>query len=54
MLSSMRLAASTPLGKEETKKIKTIIQSIKDKPESFDFQAPVDWKGRDHSRQAWV
>lgn len=45
MLSSMKLTPSTMLGKEESKKIKTIIQCILDKPESFEFQAPVDWKG---------
>jgi len=45
MFSSMRLTPTTVLGKEEAKKIKTIIQSIMDKPESYDFQNPVDWKG---------
>ena len=44
MLSSMKLAPTTLMGKEEAKKIKTIIQSLIDKPESYDFQAPVDWK----------
>jgi hypothetical protein len=44
MLSSMRLSPATIMGKEESKKIKTIIQSILDKPESYDFQIPVDWK----------
>jgi hypothetical protein len=46
MLSSMKLAPSTLMGKEEAKKIKTIIQCILDKPESYDFQNPVDWKSR--------
>jgi hypothetical protein len=41
----MKLSPITPLGKDEAKKIKTIIQSLYDKPESYDFQSPVDWKG---------
>ena len=45
MYSSMKLSPTTLMGKEEAKKIKTIIQSILDKPESYDFQSPVDWKG---------
>lgn len=45
MFSSMKLAPNTPMGKEEIKKIKTIIQFIFDKPESYEFQSPVDWKG---------
>lgn len=44
MFSSMKLMASTLMGKEESKKIRTIIQNILDKPESYDFQHPVDWK----------
>jgi hypothetical protein len=44
MFSSMKLAPNTPMGKEESKKIKTIIQYILDKPESYEFQTPVDWK----------
>jgi hypothetical protein len=50
----MKLAPATTMGKEEAKKIKTIIQSILDKPESYDFQAPVDWKGILISTQPWV
>lgn len=46
MFSSMKLAPTTLMGKDETKKIKTIIQSILDKPESYDFQSPVDWKSK--------
>lgn len=45
MFSSMKLAPNTAMGKEESKKIKTIIQFILDKPESYEFQSPVDWKG---------
>jgi len=45
----MRLNPATIMGKEESKKIKTIIQSILDKPESYDFQNPVDWKCNDPS-----
>jgi hypothetical protein len=41
----MRLVPTTALGREESKKIKTIIQNILDKPESYDFRTPVDWKG---------
>ena len=46
MLSSMKLSQTTLMGKEEAKKIRTIIQSLLDKPESYDFQNPVDWKGK--------
>jgi len=45
----MRLTPTTVLGKEEAKKIRTIIQSIMDKPESYDFQNPVDWKGSQYN-----
>ena len=51
MFSSMKLAPNTPMGKEESKKIKTIIQFILDKPESYEFQSPVDWKGKSFDRQ---
>lgn len=47
----MKLSPTTLMGKEESKKIKTIIQNILDKPESFDFQNPVDWKGISRSTQ---
>ena len=45
MLSTLKLASKTPLGKEEFKKAKTILQSLYDNHESFDFRLPVDWKG---------
>lgn len=51
MFSSMKLAPNTPMGKEESKKIKTIIQFILDKPESYEFQSPVDWKGNSPPKQ---
>ena len=34
MLSSLKLVSTTPLGKEETKKIKTIWQSLQDNNDS--------------------
>jgi hypothetical protein len=54
MFSSMKLAPTTLMGKDETKKIKTIIQSILDKPESYDFQNPVDWKSKCNNTKLWV
>jgi hypothetical protein len=53
MFSSMKLSPSTLMGKEESKKIRTIIQNILDRPESYDFQHPVDWKGSDSLKQPW-
>lgn len=53
MFSSMKLSPSTLMGKEESKKIRTIIQNILDRPESYDFQHPVDWKGSDRMKQPW-
>lgn len=44
MLSTLKLTSKTPLGKEEFKKVKTILQSLYDNHESFDFRMPVDWK----------
>ena len=49
----MKLVPTTVLGKEESKKIKTILQFIFDKPESYEFQAPVDWKGTFLSSKEW-
>jgi hypothetical protein len=46
MFSSLRIPSTTPLGKEENKKLKTILQNLFDKPESYDFQTPVDWRGK--------
>ena len=45
MYSSMRLTPSTILGKEELRKIKTILQCIIDRKDAYDFLTPVDWKG---------
>lgn len=45
MYSSLHLQVNTPLGKDEYKKLKTILQNLLDKPQSFDFQVPVDWQG---------
>lgn len=50
MLSTLKLISKTPLGKEEFKKAKTILQSLIDNHESFEFRAPVDWKGINISR----
>lgn len=49
----MKLTPITALGKEEAKKIKTIIQFILDKPESYEFQFPVDWKSTQVDMQPW-
>lgn len=49
MFSSLKLQTGTPLGKEEYKKLKTILQSLLDKPESYDFQFPVDWQSKPFS-----
>ena len=45
MLSSLKLTTSTPLRKEEIKKIKTIWQSLHDNNDSTEFRQPVDWRG---------
>lgn len=45
MLSSLKLGSRTMLGKEENKKVKTILQSLMDSNDSYDFRQPVDWKG---------
>lgn len=45
MLSTLKLTSRTPLGKDEIKKVKTIIELLLDSNDSFEFRAPVDWKG---------
>jgi hypothetical protein len=45
MLSTLKLSSKTFLGKDEIKKVKTILQALNDCSESFDFRNPVDWKG---------
>lgn len=44
MQSSLKLTSFTPLGKEESKKIKTIWQSLQDNNDSMEFRHPVDWQ----------
>lgn len=46
MLSSLKLGSRTILGKEETKKVNTILMSLMDSNDSYDFRQPVDWKGK--------
>lgn len=46
MMSTLKLTSRTILGKEETKKVKTILQSLMDNNDSYDFRVPVDWKGK--------
>lgn len=45
MLSSLHLNSKTLLGKEQSKKIKNIMQSLISSNDSIEFRAPVDWKG---------
>jgi hypothetical protein len=45
MISTLKLTSKTYLGKDEMKKVKTILQALNDCNESFDFRNPVDWKG---------
>jgi hypothetical protein len=45
MLSSLGITSSTPLGKEELTKVKTIWQSLQDNNDSIEFRNPVDWRG---------
>ena len=45
MLSSLKLESSTPLGKEELKKVNIILQSLFNNNDSVEFRQPVDWKG---------
>lgn len=45
MLSSLNLKSSSPIEKDDQKKIKIILQSLLDHSESHDFREPVDWKG---------
>ena len=44
MLSSLKLTTTTPLGKEDIKKIKTIWQSLQDNNDSTEFRHPVNWE----------
>lgn len=45
MFSTLKLGSKTVLGKEEYKKVKTILQSLLDNGDSYEFRNPVDWKG---------
>ena len=51
MLSSLKLSSRTILGKEETKKVNTILMSLMDSNDSYDFRQPVDWKGKSDIKQ---
>lgn len=44
MKSSLQLSSSTKLDKEDSKKLKIIINCLTEANESFDFREPVDWK----------
>lgn len=45
MLSSLKLFSKTPIGKDEQKKLKNILQSLLTSNDSIEFRVPVDWKG---------
>ena len=44
MRSSLKLSSLTKLDKEESKKLKIIINCLYEANDSFDFREPVDWK----------
>jgi hypothetical protein len=44
MRSSLHLSSTTKLDKEESKKLKIIINCLSETNDSFDFREPVDWK----------
>ncbi len=45
MLSNLKMAGSTSIGREEEKRIMTILGQLIDMPESVEFLEPVAWKG---------
>lgn len=45
MLSSLKLASVTYIGREEEKKLSLIISYLIDMPEATEFIHPVDWEG---------
>jgi hypothetical protein len=44
MLSTLKLSSTTPIGKDENKKILIILSSLFESNDSYDFREPVDWK----------
>jgi hypothetical protein len=54
LTSTLNLASTTPLEKEELRKMKTILQMLMDNPDSTEFRTPVDWEGKRWLMQDWV
>jgi hypothetical protein len=44
VLSTLGLNPTTPLGKEEAKKLNLLLQMVWDNNDSFEFRQPVDYK----------
>lgn len=46
MLSSLKLNSVTYIGRDEEKKLSTIVTYLIDTPEAAEFLNPVDWQGK--------
>ena len=43
-MSSLKLSSTTPISKDESKKLNNILQSLLNSNDSIEFRNPVDWK----------